>query len=123
MIASKMLEKLGCQVDVAANGQEAVDMLDMLPYDIVFMDCQMPEMDGYEATRVIRRKGRVLLREESSCEHVPIIAMTANAMAGDRERCLEAGMDDYLSKPVLQAELQRVVRDQRFAVEGSDTGR
>ena len=65
MIASKMLEKLGCQVDVAANGQEAVDMLDMLPYDIVFMDCQMPEMDGYEATRVIRRK------EESSCEKSP----------------------------------------------------
>ncbi len=116
MIASKMLEKLGCQVDVAANGQEAVDMLDMLPYDIVFMDCQMPEMDGFEATRVIRRK------EESSCEHVPIIAMTANAMAGDRERCLEAGMDDYLSKPVLPAELQRVVGDQQFAVEGSDAG-
>ena len=117
MIASKMLEKLGCQVDVAANGQEAVDMLDMLPYDIVFMDCQMPEMDGFEATRVIRRK------EESSCEHVPIIAMTANAMAGDREQCLEAGMDDYLSKPVRPAELQRVVRDQQFAVEGSDAGR
>ena len=117
MIASKMLEKLGCQVDVAANGREAVDMLEMLPYHVVFMDCQMPEMDGFEATRVIRRK------EESSGEHVPIIAMTANAMAGDRERCLEAGMDDYLSKPVLPAELQRVVRDQQFAVEGSDAAR
>ena len=114
LIASKMLEKLGCQVDVAANGQEAVDMLDMLPYDIVFMDCQMPEMDGFEATRVIRD------REQSSGEHVAIIAMTANAMAGDREQCLEAGMDDYLSKPVRPAELKRVVRDQRFVVAGID---
>ena len=113
MIASKMLKKLGCQVDVAASGQEAVNMLEMLPYHIVFMDCQMPEMDGFEATRVIRQK------EESSGEHVPIIAMTANAMAGDRERCLEAGMDDYLSKPVRPAELRRVVHDQQLAVDGS----
>ncbi len=110
MIATKMLEKLGCQVDVAANGQEAVEMLRMLPYDVVFMDCQMPEMDGFEATRIIRRK------EETSDVHVPIIAMTANAMAGDRERCLEAGMDDYLSKPVRPVELQRVVREQQLAV-------
>ena len=117
MIASKMLEKLGCQVDVAANGQEAVDMLEMLPYHVVFMDCQMPEMDGFEATLVIRRK------EESSGEHVPIIAMTANAMASDRERCLEAGMDDYLSKPVQLADLQRMVRDQQLAVESSDAAR
>ena len=85
-------------------------MLDLLPYDVVFMDCQMPEMDGFEATRTIRTK------ERSSGAHVPIIAMTAGAMAGDRERCLEAGMDDYLSKPVRPAELERVVRNQQVAV-------
>ena len=113
MIATKMLEKLGCRVDVAANGQEAVDMLDLLPYDVVFMDCQMPEMDGFEATELIRRK------EESSGGHVSIIAMTANALAGDRERCLEIGMDDYLSKPVRPAELKKVVREQQIRVRNS----
>jgi CheY-like chemotaxis protein len=110
-VASKMLEKLWCHVDVAANGQEAVDMLEVTPYDIVFMDCQMPVMDGYEATDTIRRK------EVSSGGHVPVVAMTANAMAGDRERCREAGMDDYLSKPVQPAELKRVVRERRLELE------
>jgi CheY-like chemotaxis protein len=114
-IASKMLEKLSCRVDVATNGQEAVEMLAMLPYDVLFMDCQMPVMDGYEATRAIRRN------EASSGTHVPIIAMTANAMAGDRERCRDAGMDDYMTKPVDPAELKRVVRERRLELERQGT--
>ena len=98
MVAARLLEKLGCRVDVAANGQEAVEMVGLLPYDAIFMDCQMPEMDGFEATQEIRRR-------EGAGVHRPIIAMTANAMQGDRERCLDAGMDDYVSKPIRKADL------------------
>ena len=92
-VAVRMLEKMDCRVDVVANGAEAIAAVRQMPYDLVFMDCQMPDMDGFEATRRIRAiPGRI--------GRVPIIALTANAMTGDRERCLEAGMDDYLSKPV-----------------------
>jgi CheY-like chemotaxis protein len=94
-VAVRMLEKSGCRCDVAANGIEAVTAVAKVPYDIVFMDCQMPEMDGYEATRQIRARG----------VRVPILAMTAGAMKGDRERCLAAGMDDYIAKPVRPEEL------------------
>jgi CheY-like chemotaxis protein len=106
-VAVRMLERLGCHVDVAANGREAIEMLDKFPYDVVFMDCQMPEMDGYEATGEIRRR-------TVSQRRIPIVAMTANAMQGDRDRCLAAGMDDYVPKPIREPDLATVL--QRWAV-------
>ncbi|MCP9449422.1 MAG: response regulator [Nitrospira sp.] len=101
-VAVKMLEKLGCRVDVAGNGKEAVEAMERIRYALVFMDCQMPEMDGFEATSVIR--GR-----EGADRHTPIVAMTANAMAEDREQCLKAGMDDFVSKPVTAQALTAVL--------------
>jgi CheY-like chemotaxis protein len=101
-IAARLLQNLGCTVDVVANGREAVEMIDSISYDLVLMDVQMPEMDGFAATGEVRRGAGPHTR-------VPIVAMTANAMAGDRERCLAAGMNDYLSKPVHPSDLQRVL--------------
>jgi PAS domain S-box-containing protein len=99
MIAVKILEKNGLRVDPVANGSEALYALSLAPYDLVLMDCQMPEVDGYEATRRIR------VLNDQAIARIPIIAMTANAMVGDREKCLAAGMDDYVAKPMSQAEL------------------
>src|SRR5208283_1358880 len=93
-IATRMLEKKGHSITVAANSIKALEALDKRTFDLILMDVQMPEMDGYEATAAIRR------REEGHVAHIPIIAMTANAMAGDRERCLKSGMDGYVSKPI-----------------------
>ncbi|MCP9446985.1 MAG: response regulator [Nitrospira sp.] len=101
-VAVKMLEKLGCRVDVAGNGKEAVEAIERIRYTLVFMDCQMPEMDGFEATRIIRER-------EGTARHTPIIAMTANAMAEDRDACLNAGMDDFVSKPVTTQALVAVL--------------
>jgi PAS domain S-box-containing protein len=94
-VAQSMLKKLGFRTDTVANGTEALKALETLPYDLVLMDVQMPEMDGMEATKLIRQPGSAVLNRE-----IPIIAMTAHAMIGDRERFIEAGMDDYISKPV-----------------------
>ncbi|MBU0753847.1 MAG: response regulator, partial [Planctomycetes bacterium] len=102
-VAVKMLQKNGCTVDVAMNGKEGLRKYEDNQYDIIFMDCQMPEMDGYEATNLIR------VREEGR-QRTPIIALTANAMQGDREKCLEAGMDGYLTKPVKQKELMEILK-------------
>ncbi len=100
-LAFRLLGKAGCHVDIAGDGLVAVSMALAFPYDLIFMDCQMPRMDGFEAATTIRR----------THPHPPIIALTANALLGDRERCLEAGMDDYLTKPIqlreIEATLQR----------------
>lgn len=102
LVAVGMLKKMGCRVDVVGNGREAVEAITRLPYDVVFMDCHMPEMDGFEASRTIRS-------QESGKQRLPIIALTASALSGDRERCLEAGMDDYLPKPVRESDLSFVL--------------
>ncbi len=127
-VAVRMMEKLGYKVDVAIDGKEALDALTRHSYDVVLMDCQMPEMDGFEATRKIREAEGV--EDESSeinptnglpltSEHVPIIALTANALPEDREKCLEAGMDDFLTKPIqmekLDRALQKWINEKRYS--------
>jgi PAS domain S-box-containing protein len=102
-LALKMMEKLGCRADLAGNGREALRMIERDRYDLVFMDCQMPDMDGYEASAIIRR------REKESGGHLPIIAMTAHAMTGDRDKCIKAGMDDYISKPIRREEILQAI--------------
>ena len=104
-ITSRILEKKGYSVHLVSNGAQALEALDAMKFDLVLMDCQMPIMDGYEATEKLREK------EESTGERMPVIAMTANALKGDREKCLESGMDGYLSKPVKPELLYSVLKE------------
>ncbi len=106
MVAQKMLEKLGLKAEQANNGVEALKLLGEQAYDLVLMDCQMPEMDGFDATREIRKLEIKSINQNA----LPIVAMTANVMSGDRERCLEVGMDDYIGKPVQRDQLESVLR-------------
>ena len=103
LIARKMLEKLGHNITLAGNGKEALEAMKLAPYDVVLMDCQMPEMDGFEATAAIRTS-------VESWKDITIIAMTAHAMSGDRERCLAAGMNDYVTKPMKIEDLSDVLK-------------
>jgi two-component system sensor histidine kinase/response regulator len=103
-VALRQLERLGYSAQCAGDGREALERIAREPYDLIFMDCQMPVMDGFQATREIRKM------ESRTGKRVPIVAMTANAMAGDREACLSAGMDDYLPKPIALSDVSRILR-------------
>ena len=116
ILAARLLEKFGCRVDLAANGREGVDLTGRIPYDVVFMDWQMPEMDGLAATQAIRlRESRASTSTEAAFKRLPIIILTANAMAGDREKCLASGADHYLSKPFLPDDLRQLLEVYRRA--------
>lgn len=100
-LTKEMMEMMGCDVDVASDGAEALEKYRSTEYDVIMMDVQMPEMDGYQVTQKIRE-----YEQSNSKPHAPIIAITANAMPGDQEKCLNAGMDDYISKPLKGETLQ-----------------
>jgi CheY-like chemotaxis protein/HPt (histidine-containing phosphotransfer) domain-containing protein len=108
-VAARILQSIGYQADLAANGREALDALDKKPYDLIFMDVLMPEMDGLEATRAIRERQKDGVAHPNYQSRIIIVAMTAQAMQGDREKCLAAGMDDYLSKPILPKDVRAIV--------------
>ncbi|MCB1218811.1 response regulator, partial [bacterium] len=111
-VAINLITRAGFSVELAENGQEALDMLQLSSYDMLLMDCQMPVMDGFEATKRIREL-------KGSRASIPIVAMTANAMEGDRQRCLDCGMDDYLSKPIKPDLLVEMIN--RYAIQNQPT--
>ncbi len=115
LLAQKMLERIGCRADTVMNGLEVLRAVETIPVDVILMDCLMPEMDGYETARRLRE------REKAGAPRIHIIAMTANAMREDRERCLAAGMDDYLPKPVRREELRAALERAYEAVSASTT--
>jgi len=119
-LAELMLSKAGCQVDVAGTGREALEKYTAAPddYDLIFMDIQMPDMDGIEATCAIREFQRAIIN--GSPRHIPIVAMTAHAMKGDRERCIEAGMDDYTTKPIKRETVLDILEKWVFREAGAD---
>jgi len=102
-VVARLLQKQGYEVAVASTGREALALLSQQAFDLVLMDIQMPDIDGFQATAAIREG------EEASGKHIPILALTAHAMAGDRHRCIQAGMDDYISKPIQPSDLWRAV--------------
>ena len=104
IVVARMLKKMGCLVDVVANGMEAVKALETIPYDLVLMDCMMPEMDGLTATRTIRDESSFVRNHA-----IPVVALTANALEGDWEKCVAAGMNDFLAKPVRQVTLRAML--------------
>ena len=106
LVASEILQQAGCICTMVVNGREAMDEALKNSYDIILMDCQMPEMDGFETMRLIRQAERA----SNDSVHRPIVALTANAIKGDRENCLAAGMDEYVTKPIEPAELFRAIR-------------
>jgi PAS domain S-box-containing protein len=108
-VAARILHSIGYEPDLAANGREALDAIDKKPFDLVFMDVMMPEMDGLEATRIIRDRQKDGAAHPNYQSRTVIIAMTAQAMQGDREKCLAAGMDDYLSKPILPKDVRAMI--------------
>ncbi len=108
-VAARLIQQMGYKPDIAGNGLEALAALDRQQYDLIFMDIQMPEMDGMEATRVIRERQRDRARYPNYKSSIVIVAMTANAMTGDREKCIAGGMDDYLSKPVRPEDVRKVI--------------
>jgi CheY-like chemotaxis protein/nitrogen-specific signal transduction histidine kinase len=109
-VALRLLQQMGYRADVAANGLEALAALDRQPYDLIFMDVMMPEMDGLEAARLIRARQKQAAQYPNYKSHLIIIAMTASAMQGDREKCLAAGMDDYIAKPVRLEDVRTIVK-------------
>jgi two-component system sensor histidine kinase/response regulator len=117
-LTSRRLERLGFVADSVESGLEALEALSRVPYDLVFMDCHMPQMDGFRATEEIRRR-------EGTARHTPIVALTASAVGPERDRCIAVGMDDYVTKPITDADLNRLLRqwvvDGRPAIDSATT--